>query len=176
MPTTSKEELVEFLKQQENAALAAGDMSYMRHASPEGGTDTVGFGHKLTPEEEKTGIVYGMPIDKLDTKMAEAILRFDIAKHEKTLDRSLQAKHGIALTDLSPRKQMMLLDYEFNLGSATKKFPSFTAAVLAGDEKKQLDEMTRHFTDPAGVTKPLARNRHFYNAFMSTDAKARLGD
>ena len=54
--------LVSFLKEQENAPLAAGDMSMMRHSSPEGGTDTVGYGHKLTPEEERSGTVYGIDI------------------------------------------------------------------------------------------------------------------
>lgn len=162
--------------EQENAPLLAGDSGWLRHPSPEGGTDTVGFGHKLTAEEDKTGKVYGYALDQLTPEQAEAILSIDIKKKRQTLDRKLRAKHGVRLDELSPRKQAMLLDYEFNLRGGIGSFPSFTGAVIRGDQQKQLDEMTRYFTDKDGKTKPLARNRAFYSTFMSNDARRILGE
>jgi len=168
--------LVSFLKEQENAPLAAGDMSMMRHSSPEGGTDTVGYGHKLTPEEERSGTVYGIDIATMTAQDAEFVLLMDIHAKRKSLDARLRKEHGVSLNSLSERKQMMLTDYEFNLRGGVSAFPSFTGAVIAGDQAGQVDEMTRFFTDPQGVTKPLARNRAFYSTFMSDAARQALGE
>ena len=168
--------LVAFLKTQENAALEAGDMRALRHPSPEGGLDTIGFGHKLTREEVKSGRVYGFDPRNLTIEDAEEILRLDIQRAQRTLDRRLRKSHGVALKDLSPRKRMMLTDYEFNLRGGISSFPSFTGAVIAGDQSKQEDEMTRYYTDAKGVTRPLARNRAFYQTFMSNDARKKLGE
>jgi len=175
MPRSSNP-LVEFLKDAENAPLNAGDISALRHTSPEGGLDTIGFGHKLTREEVKSGKVYGIPLSQLDMESAEAILRRDIEKHSKALDKELRKAHGVKLSELSPRKQMMLIDYQYNPGSAVRKFPSFTEAVVQGDDSRQKDEMIRTFEDAHGVRKPLARNGQFFNAFMSAEAKQRLGE
>lgn len=172
----SNDILVQFLKENENDKLAAGDLSFMRHASPEGGTDTIGYGHKLTAAEEKAGKVHGIPLTQLDAEAADHILQLDIAAKRRTLALSLKKHHGVALNDLSPRKQAMLLDYEFNLGSATGKFPTFTKAVLSDDEGVQKNEFTRYFTDANGKTQPLARNNKFYNTFMSTAAKQAYGE
>ena len=170
-------DFITFLKEQENAPLATGDLSKIRHASPEGGLDTIGFGHKITKAEEQAGAVHGIPIDQIDSmEKVEHILQLDVAAKRKTLDRSLRKKHGVALGSLSPRKQAMLLDYEFNLGSAVKKFPTFTGAVLSGDEAVQKNEFMRTFKDDKGERHPLARNGAFYNNFMSSEAKAAWGE
>ena len=169
--------LLNFLADQENAQLAAGDLSMLRHKSPEGGTDTIGFGHKLTKQEMADGKVYGVPLHSLDMKGVKHILQIDLANKKKTLDASLRKKHGVRLDSLSPRKKMMLLDYEFNLaGGAVKKFPSFTAGVLANDDAVQKHEYVRHYTDDKGKKHTLARNGAFYKAFMSNEAKAQLGE
>jgi len=168
--------LLDFLKEQENAPLAAGDESALVHPSPEGGLDTVGFGHKLTPEEVKKGEIYGIAIDSLTLEDAEHILKVDVAKHQQTLDKRLKEKYGIGLKSLSPRKRAMLTDYEFNLGNAIGVFPSFVDAVITDNEPEQASEMVRTFKDRQGNRKPLARNKAFYNTFMSSEAKKAWGE
>lgn len=169
-------QLTSFLMQQENDRLAAGDMSAMRHKSPEGGLDTVGFGHKLTQAEQDSGLIGGKAIDTLTMEDAHSLLQQDIQRKRVTLNQRLQAEHGISLKALPLRKQEMLLDYEYNLGDAVGKFPSFTQGVLDGDENVQKDEFMRNFTDAKGVKKPLARNAAFYKTFMSPEGKAAFGE
>ena len=168
--------LIEFVKEQENAPLAAGDMDAIRHSSPEGGTDTVAFGHKLTPEEDKSGIVYGYAVDSVSLADADDILRRDLHRHEDTLRSRLYSRLGVEYIRLSPRKRMMLLDYEFNLGDVVKKFPSFTRAVVTNDRQAQEKEYVRYYTDATGTRRRLARNKAFYNTFMSDEAVAAIGE
>lgn len=168
--------LFEFLKEQENAPLKAGDMSAMRHESPEGGNDTVGFGHKLTNVECLFGAVYGRCLEGLTLNDAEYILAKDVEAAEARVKRKLLHEHDADYDELSDRRKMMLIDYEFNVRGGISSFPTFTGAVIAGDRPLQLQEMTRHFTDPQGTVKPLARNRAFYSTFMTDEAIRALGD
>ena len=167
--------LVDFIKEMENAPLSRGDCSAIRHPSPEGGLDTVGFGHKLVPAEVSEGKVYGYVIDDLTLDACSHILHLDLRHHINSLSRRI-ARLGAELSELSTRKQMMLLDYEFNLGNVVKIFPSFTQAVIDGDRARQEAEYIRTYKDADGIRRPLARNAHFYNTFMSDEAIARLGD
>jgi hypothetical protein len=168
--------LVEFLKTVENDALAAGDLSRIRHASPEGGLDTVGFGHKLTRTEDEEGSVYGYSLDSLTLEQAEAVLRQDVAKAEDSLRAKLKAKHNTELEMLSPRKQAMLIDYEFNVIGGIYAFPKFTKAVIAGNRRAQEAEYMRVYTDSNGNVHPLPRNVPFFSTFMSRAAIRELGD
>ena len=113
---------------------------------------------------------------KLQADDAENLLKIDIQSKRESLSRSLRKSHGINLNQLSNREQDMLLDFEFNVGSAVRKFPKFTTAVVAGDEATQQQEFTRSFTDAQGNERPLARNRAFYNSFLSPDAKKAFGE
>ena len=153
-----------------------GDTGFLRHSSPEGGRDTVGYGHKLTQKNEVENNIYGIDLDDLTIEDAERILTVDVGKCSRTLSRALQRKFGIGIEDLSNRKQMMLLDFEYNLGSAVKVFPSFTGAVIAGDRTRQEAEYKRSFVDRAGVRQPLARNAAFYSTFMTYEAIGLLGE
>ena len=54
-----------YMKKVENSSIINKTPKSFRHSSPEGGLDTVGFGHKLTVEEQKTNTIYGYNIDNL---------------------------------------------------------------------------------------------------------------
>ena len=158
----------------------AGDLSKMRHDSPEGGLDTVGFGHKLTEQEDASGEIYGLPIDELTWDQADAILRMDMYQKFSELADVLEKDYDTDISSLSQRQKAMLLDYQYNLRGGVNSFPNFTRAVLSGDEAAQKKEMTRYYYEGDDKErlnpKPLARNRAFYNAFMSDKAKKFYGE
>ena len=161
-------DFIEYVKKVVNEPLRVNGTNAV-HASPEGGLDTVGYGHKLTPEEAQSKKVYGIPFDKITPEKAEQILHMDLAKKEKQLADTL----GRRYTALPPKNKEMLLDFAFNLGvdGTIKKFPSFTEAVLNNDMETARQEYIRNYTDKEGVKKPLARNKEFYNTFLQEEAE-----
>lgn len=156
---------VKYLKKQENDKLLTKG-SHIRHASPEGGTDTVGFGHKLTPAENAAGVVYGIPIDTMTPEQAEQVMLKDLDKKEQELTQTL----GDRYVNLPQDRKEMLLDFAFNLGvtGTVTGFPKFTEAVLNDDMETAEKEHMRVYT-PKGSSSPvpLARNKAFKETFLS---------
>ena len=161
-------DFIEYVKKVENEPLMVNGTNAV-HASPEGGLDTVGYGHKLTPEEAQSKKVYGIPFDKITPEKAEQILHMDLAKKEKQLADTL----GRRYTALPPKNKEMLLDFAFNLGvnGTVKGYPNFTEAVLNNDMETARQEYIRNYKDAKGVKKPLARNKEFYNTFLQEEAE-----
>ena len=156
---------VKYLKKQENAKLLTKG-SNVRHASPEGGTDTVGYGHKLTPAETNAGVVYGVPIEQITPEVAEQIMLKDLDKKDKELEQTL----GDRYAKLPQDRKEMLLDFAFNLGvtGTVEGFPKFTKAVLNNDIETIEKEHERFFTPKGSSTSvPLARNKAFKETFLS---------
>ena len=143
-------------------------LEFKPYESKEGGTPTVGFGHKLTAEEIKSGKVFGFDIKKIDKDAAETILRADLAAKQELLDNKLMNKFGISLNELDPTRKEMLLDYEFNVKGGINKFPKFTEAVLANDVETMRKEYVRKVQDPkTGKMIPLGeRNKTFFDRYL----------
>lgn len=153
---------VEFLKTNEG-------LKFKPYDSKEGGTPTIGFGHKLTKEELKSGKVYGFDIKNLKEDEADAILLADLAAKQDILDKRLSSKYGISLSELDPVKKEMLLDYEFNTGDVLGKFPKFSAAVMENDLEGMRKEYVRKVKDPkSGKMIPLKmRNETFFARYLA---------
>ena len=165
------EKFLNYMKIVENNKLYRGNKSKLRHKSAEGGTDTIGYGHKLTDKEIKANSVYGYNLDTLTVEQADDILKKDLGKAYSQLSKTF----GEDFINLDDRRKQMLLDFQFNLGGL-KKFPKFTAALFAGDEKTMMNEYKRVFT-PAGSDKPkplTGRNKNFNDFFFDGMAKASL--
>lgn len=154
---------IDFIKKVENEPLMVSGKNAV-HASPEGGLDTVGYGHKLTPEEAKASKVYGIPLANITPEKAEQILHMDLVKKEQQLSQTLGRRYD----NLPPKNKEMLLDFAFNLGvqGTVEKFPKFTEAVLNNDMETASKEYKRSYTDETGSKKPLARNKQFYDTFL----------
>lgn len=152
------DDFVEWVMYRENAPLAAtGLEQYIRHSSPEGGTDTVGYGHKLSVLEEATGFIGCTAIDDLTIEDCHRILVAD-----------LENAAGQIEWDLDQRRMEMLTDFVFNLGSLDS-FPKFTQAVLDDDISTQREEYKRYYRS-GGRFYPLAeRNAAFYARYLSDD-------
>ena len=153
-----------YMKKVENASIINKTPKSFRHSSPEGGLDTVGFGHKLTAEEQKTNTIYGYNIDNLTTEQVNDIFQQDINKAEEILIKN----YGDKYNNLDDRRKQMLIDFQFNGGSKmVKKFKKFRTAIFNGDEETMKKEYIRFFTDTQGSTKSLARNKDFADYFFN---------
>jgi hypothetical protein len=134
----------------------------MIQESPEGGNDTVGYGHKLTDEEIASGKVYGYNINNLNKNQANTILIRDLEEKNKILNNKL----GTAYTDLDPKRKQMLLDIQFNVRDGIDSFPKFTEAVLNNDTDTMKKEYKRYFKNKQDKYVELARNKQFSSFFF----------
>ena len=129
----------EVLKVQENSIKSGyrkAEDKWYPHKSPEGGKDTVGFGHKLIgPDANKYN-------KGLTTKEAENLLDSDILKHQTVAENLIDKKYGKGTFDSLPQdSQMLLVDYAYN--GVLNSFPTFTDALVKGDKQTMLKEYER---------------------------------
>lgn len=167
MPSVWSPGFIDFMKVVENAPLAAGEANLL-HDSPEGGTKTWGYGHKLDlVEQSSQQLKNGTRFDAATEEDAEIALRGDLRAAETRNRHQIGPKYDT----LSRRAKEMLTDFTFNLGSAARSFPNFTAAVLKGDLEAQRKEYKRYFKDEKGNTKEIKdRNDRFFERYLSDDA------
>ena len=153
-----------YLMEQEHNEFLKGNSPAL-HASPEGGNPTVGFGHKLTNAEVKSGKVYGYDINTMTPEQAREVMLKDLEKAEESLKREL----GKDFDKLDKTRKEMLLDFQYNLGSAKSKFPTFTQAVIDNDIETMNKEYKRYYTPPGGKPRELSqRNNAFAVTFLPT--------
>jgi len=156
-----------YIKDVENKKLKSGNVKYFRHKSPEGGLDTIGFGHKLTPEEQKTNTVYGYDLSTITKDNVEEISNDILKKDLQKTEQILIKTHGEKFINLDSRRKQMLIDFQFNVRNFKNKdvFPLFKKALFAGDEEGMKREYKRFFKSN-GKTKSLARNDFFKKYFL----------
>lgn len=140
------------------------------HLSPEGGLDTVGYGHKLNVLEKSTDMVYGFRLEDLTEEACRYILTLDLDRVSRTLSKKVGED---TWNNLTQRVREMLVDMEFNLGSVEGKFPKFYRACIAQDIYGQRNEYKRFYRDSLGHIHELRRrNRLFYSRYLSPLAVA----
>jgi len=165
------ERFFRYMQRVENDKLAAGDESTLVHTSPEGGLDTVGYGHKLNVLEKSINTVYGFDLDTLTREQCDYILSMDIEQVASNL-----AGRVPAWKKRSQRQQEMLVDMQFNVGNVERTFPKFYQAVLKNDIEGQRKEYKRFYTDKMGIKRELKRrNRFFYSRYLSPEALREWG-
>ena len=164
MPLSSS--FLEYLKKVESGGKVGWDSSkelWFPHASPEGGNDTIAYGHKLLDSEVEQANE-GLTDDEV-----EQMLIKDLDTAEYGAKNILQDHFNEDFDDLSEDKQEMLIDFDFNLGSyGLKRFPKFVGAVCSDDKDTLCKEYKRYFTDGFGAKKELKqRNEEFYKLFLA---------
>ena len=118
------------------------------HKSFEGGSDTIGYGHKIQKGEDFT--------KGITNAQAEDLLKQDLAKAKQQVYKELG---GIKLT---PQQEEMFVDFVFNMGTL-KKFPKFTEFALKND----LEGMKSQYKRYAGGKELKGRNSEFLKRFLS---------
>jgi len=118
------------------------------HKSFEGGSDTIGYGHKIQKGEDfSKGIT---------DAQAESLLNTDLAKAKQQVYKETG---GVKLT---PQQEEMFVDFVFNMGTL-KKFPKFTEFALKND----LEGMKSQYKRYAGGKELKGRNSEFLKRFLS---------
>jgi len=164
-----RDTFVNYLMENENAAFASGKAKTARHKSPEGGRDTVGFGHKLTAKEEREGKIYGIPIKDIDVDKAKEILIKDIKRAATQAKKNLKSMHpNVDFDSLSEDKKEMLTDIQFNVkGGGIKTFPNFVRGIVTDDVGLMKKEYKRYYKTAKGVKREVKkRNTDFFNMYL----------
>lgn len=154
-----------FIKKEENSVRAGWneqEKKWYPHGSPEGGRQTIAYGHKIKNDAEQKrfdkGITESEALDLLNIDLLEA---WDKAA------RYVKEKHGVKLQELSVKQQEMLTDYAFNLGSLNG-FPKFTKAVVDEDWETVKKEYKRTFKTPDNKSHELPRNKGFFDRYLKS--------
>lgn len=166
--TAGKESSTTFtdtVKQEENAARVGRnkDGIWKPHKSAEGGTDTIGYGHKLTATEAKSGkiVIGGKEIDYktdgLTDAQIDALFAQDWEEHRKQA-----AKVWDGFDKLDKRDQDIITELSFNVKRFSKKtWPGLAKAMdmAKGPERdKEISkQISRTYTDRSGKKKPLTK-------------------
>ena len=163
MPSNS---FIDYLKYVENGAKIGWDESqqlWFPHKSPEGGNDTIAYGHKLLDAEVEQANK-GLTDGEVEEMLVEDL---DLAEHGAK--NILYDHFNKDFDSLSEDKQEMLIDFSFNLGCyGLKRFPKFVGAICSDDKATMCQEYKRYFTDGFGVKKELKqRNEEFYTLFLA---------
>lgn len=165
---TINDKFLTYLMQVENRPLydTKNIDEYGFHVSPEGGTKTFGYGHKLDQIEQLTQqLENGTQFDEAEYGDAVELLKMDL----QDANRRMSALIGPKYESLSRRQREMILDFAYNLGDPLQKFPKFTAAVLRDDLETMRKEYKRYYRNPrTRRMEPLVdRNEQFYNRYLS---------
>jgi len=167
---------IKALQDAENAQKAGYelDAGWFPHGSPEGGTRTIGYGHKLTPSEDAReyvligGLEYafdflgrkGVPDDKINE-----LFREDIERSMNTARAQWNSFYSTSshFDNLASKYQCILTDIVFNVGTLVNRnewqWPKLAAAILTNTDSEVRGESLRYFTNPMGKKIPLTERR-----------------
>lgn len=177
------------LKRVENAPRVGRDIDgfWYPHPSPEGGRDTLGYGHKLTPQELKTGRITlsnGKELnfkDGLTDGEITELFYDDVAlnrnKAKNQWDNFVDNK-DFQFENLPRSYQNLLTNLVFNAGSLSKgdrfQWPKLAKAIQENDIEAIRREMVTSYTDPKGKTHKLTKRADILaNALgLVTDGKS----
>lgn len=169
----------ELLKEVENDKKAGfKNGAWFPHKSAEGGTRTLGYGHKLSQQEEDGNYVVlpnGKVVDfdnrGLTDQEIEQLFDADIQKHKSIAATQWNNAQKTPFSSLSPLHQSLLTEIAYNIGglksSNTGKFgwPSLAKGILNDDPETIKAELMRSFTDEDGnrvqLTKRVDKIRSF---------------
>lgn len=134
-PVTMKKYLAALKVQENNENTGLRKNKWYPYPSSEKGTDTIAYGHKLLPGEQKY-------YEGITTQQAEALARKDVLEKQESAKGRIDKKYGKGTFDKLPQDaQMLLVDYQYNVG--LQKFPKFVEAIVKGDKPTMLKEYER---------------------------------
>lgn len=141
-----------YIKNVENAAQTGRSGGvWFPHKSYEGGTDTIGYGHKIKAGEDFS--------KGLSDEQVNNLLIQDLRVHEDVVKNEIGTD---VYTNLDINRKQMLIDFAFNLGTL-KGFPKFTQGVIDNNIQVMQDEYPRY----SGGQLLKRRNDIFYNTFLN---------
>lgn len=153
----------ELLKEVENANRSGfKNGAWFPHKSPEGGTRTLGYGHKLTQQEEDGNYVIlpnGKVVDfsqrGLTDDEVDLLLDADIQKHKSIAATQWDNSQKTPFSSLNPMHQAVLTEIVYNIGTLKNSkgkwgWPSLAKGILNDDPDVVKQEIMRSYTNPNG--------------------------
>lgn len=137
------------------------DGRWYQHPSPEGGLDTIAYGHKLKPGEDFSR--------GLSQAEAEKLLSKDIIDHENEARYRVDRKYGEGTFDrLDNLRKQMITELAFNLGGGgVDLFKSYVKGILTNNKALALKEHKRYYKKD-GKNIPLTqRNNYIVQHFIN---------
>lgn len=123
--------------------------TWHRYESLEGGTDTIGFGHKLSESEQKNnkisvnGIEYNLD-DGLNDDVAKELLQQDWVRYESKAKKHFGEDWG----SMSEATRLLATEIEFNIAGGLSNYPTFTKlARNKRTEDQAINEIGRGYTN-----------------------------
>jgi hypothetical protein len=137
-PETMAKYLAELKYMENNIKAGYKNGKWYPHGSPEGGTDTIAYGHKLNPGDKHF-------YSGISNAQAEALQKQDVLAKQSGAKSFVDKKYGTGTFDKLPQDaQMLLVDYHYNAGIS--KFPNFVEGVVKGDKSKMYKEYERGYS------------------------------
>ena len=156
---------LDYLKKVENGGKAGWDEDaglWYPHASPEGGNDTIGYGHKLLDNEVEVANI------GLEDSVILEMLFTDIDRANDVANRIVEGHFGYDYNKLDADNKCMLVDFAYNLGGGgLRKFPKFVKAVCENDLNTMREEYKRYYSANGTKKELKQRNEQFYMLFLS---------
>lgn len=166
---------ISYIKRVENAKCKGWNSKkqlWFPHKSPEGGFPTIGYGHKISSEQELKRCNKGLTDSDVNNLLLNDLMNAERRVYSD-LNDMIQSKKITIPADmvkdgklqLSTQQIEMLIDYAFNVGTI-KKFPKFTNALINNDMNGIESEYIRK-AKIGGKYVPIARNKDFYDTFIN---------
>lgn len=125
------------------------------------GERDIGFGHKITEEEERLNMIYGIPFEEgIPLKLAYDILGADISVHMNRAAR----KWGSSFYNLPETAKNILTDYSFT--GTLHSFPSFFRALRERNWDNAIKEYERGYTSGGRRILLVRRNRFILDMLL----------
>jgi hypothetical protein len=126
------------------------------HKSAEGGTDTIGWGHKLTSAEQAGGyVIIGkekVPFSELTEEKNNALFEQDWNNNTQLAANFINEKGD--WNSLSEPQKLVSTELFFNMGPKAKQYKNFRDKLINQD-KGFIEEINRTYTNPEGETRSL---------------------
>ena len=154
-----------FLKKVENGNKVGWNVAeqvWYPHASPEGGNDTIGYGHKLLDDEVE------MANKGLSETAITQMFMDDVDNATQVARRVMKSYFNQDFDSLSDNGKCMIIDFAYNLGGGgLKKFPKFVKAVCDDDLEGMRQQYKRYYSANGTKKELKQRNELFYALFLS---------
>lgn len=151
---------LDILKEVENGRKQGFDgENWAPHESPEGGKDTIGYGHKILTDIVKiSGQEVNLKFDRLSDRDVEKLLIQDVALAEKRAAKQFTDLSPMGDTrwrDLPLQYKTILTEIVYNVGTLQNNkgkwgWPSLTKGMKEDNHKTILSQLMRKFTNKAG--------------------------
>ena len=130
------------------------------------GERDIGFGHKITGDEDRLRMIYGIPFEEgITLRQAYDILGADISIHMNRAAR----KWGDTFYNLPQTAKDILTDYSFT--GTLHKFPSFFRALRERDWEGSIKHFERSYTSGGQRVLLTRRNRFILDKLLELKEK-----